>query len=1054
MTPRKLTLLLLCAVSPALALTDTVTVTNMTAGSQVNRPVSFPRYFLQGEIPRCAQAVYGGVPPSIASTIVRAAMVPGGVGLLTQCDVKTRWPDGSVQFAVISFVIPSLASRGTYTVSFQDQPCSTDGFLTRSQILDPGAIWSTSLGAQIATANGATTQSADLLTMLTAWDGSDGGANGLDVRYWLKGPVVSQIIVENKSTRAYDFGWSFTSLTTSQSLAIVAVGTSQALNVSSTASVTVGDVIKLQDEQLHVTAINSSTQLVVTRGYNVSGSCDQIWGGPLGCPAAHASGTIGYLMSSATTDSTNKPLHPVFVVTLFNGWPVVKIQAILENDWTTALKAQVFDFSLKVGNPLGSAQWVHPALTQFARTRIQRTFWSGATFGNYGLPDDLKIDLNLPYMAFSAIVPNYDLTKQPTRTDVLNKDSNVWAAFSAAQKDINGDDALNNSATGMIGPRAGSFPKGMPQGGQTQMDWIGILPAWVARYLYTMSDPTVLPSDTFPMLFGNADASGYVPMHLRESRVGATTYCAHSCSGADLTFQAYGQPVSIDARPSLWQHDQTLGFYGVGADIITPLETLDINDWLVDLAHQPAHVFSAYLITGDWYWLEEMQFWMSHDLIAYGGGSSNITSRGNPSWWGVFNTGSERMDAWSMRTLGQLSQVLPDAQSPQKTFFKSKLNNNIAFNEGKYGITDGLYNGSAIWNWANNTPCTDSYSGGHASEHIGCGRDSQSNPLYLTEPTMTITGTGRKYIDEAGGFNTGMSVNAIVTSITDNGSGFCRITHTAVDSSRYHPTTSGADGKGFHVFMIYVTDKDGVPLEGRFTQTATSAPATSIDIDAPYNGPYTLTGLSRLMWRYSDPAKDGADIWYSASGNAPYMFFFKWAVMGYLRDMGYGFDAILRKSTRSLIHSFSNNALGDGFTNDLMGGEWLSPEWGSNFPTTKPVKIGGVWYMDAMQTYAEIVQGIGNIAKLKSDYDASCNIGGESYCHLHHAALSFAYPYDDNLGTTGTTAWANSLTSVPHQNVVSSNPKWAFVPRTGPQRPVMGLQLLNGVHTSGTVTLH
>jgi len=56
-----------------------ITVTEASGSSQTDRPLTLSRVFAQGDIPNFAKARVGGV------------AVP------TQCDVKTRWPDGSVQ---------------------------------------------------------------------------------------------------------------------------------------------------------------------------------------------------------------------------------------------------------------------------------------------------------------------------------------------------------------------------------------------------------------------------------------------------------------------------------------------------------------------------------------------------------------------------------------------------------------------------------------------------------------------------------------------------------------------------------------------------------------------------------------------------------------------------------------------------------------------------------------------------------------------------------------------------------------------------------------------
>src|SRR5688500_8139312 len=64
-----------------------------------SQPVTISRVFAEGDIPHFAQARVNGAP------------------VLTQCDVKTRWKDGSVQHAILSFVAPARNS----SVDFLDQ---------------------------------------------------------------------------------------------------------------------------------------------------------------------------------------------------------------------------------------------------------------------------------------------------------------------------------------------------------------------------------------------------------------------------------------------------------------------------------------------------------------------------------------------------------------------------------------------------------------------------------------------------------------------------------------------------------------------------------------------------------------------------------------------------------------------------------------------------------------------------------------------------------------------------------------------------------------------
>ena len=111
---------------------NSVKITDQSGSAQTNRPFTISRVFAQGEIPHCPQAQ------------VNSAAVP------TQCDVKTRWPDASVQHVLISF-LASIGANGSITVSFVDQPQpATGGGLTQAQML--ALTWN----AEIDVTNGTT----------------------------------------------------------------------------------------------------------------------------------------------------------------------------------------------------------------------------------------------------------------------------------------------------------------------------------------------------------------------------------------------------------------------------------------------------------------------------------------------------------------------------------------------------------------------------------------------------------------------------------------------------------------------------------------------------------------------------------------------------------------------------------------------------------------------------------------------------------------------------------------------------------------------------------
>jgi hypothetical protein len=96
-------------------------VKEQSGSSQTNRPVTIGRPFRQGEMSGCPEVWVNGA------------------DLLTQTDVKSRWPDGSLKFGIVSFVLPSLAGGGVTTSLPAEQcvsgACHNTGGLTAEQAL-------------------------------------------------------------------------------------------------------------------------------------------------------------------------------------------------------------------------------------------------------------------------------------------------------------------------------------------------------------------------------------------------------------------------------------------------------------------------------------------------------------------------------------------------------------------------------------------------------------------------------------------------------------------------------------------------------------------------------------------------------------------------------------------------------------------------------------------------------------------------------------------------------------------------------------------------------
>jgi len=175
------------AVPPPPPAGDNITILDGSGATQTNRSISIGRPFVQGEIANFAQASINGTK------------------LLTQCDAKNRWPDGSLKFAVVSFIIPSLPANGSVTVSFSNQVSGNNtGFLAKSDMLSTGYNFDGQI--QISgTASHNISARAILNAASSCSDpGNDPDGGQFICTYWLKGPIVTAAILEDRTGKNFD----------------------------------------------------------------------------------------------------------------------------------------------------------------------------------------------------------------------------------------------------------------------------------------------------------------------------------------------------------------------------------------------------------------------------------------------------------------------------------------------------------------------------------------------------------------------------------------------------------------------------------------------------------------------------------------------------------------------------------------------------------------------------------------------------------------------------------------------------------------------------------
>ncbi len=607
------------------AVPNDVLIQNTAGVRQENRPFTVSRFFARGEIANCPRAVVENHPVE------------------SQCDVKTRWDDGSVQHALVTFFATLEAGR-RLRVGFVNQEPRGGGGLTREEMLAfADGKWGAGISAGANVEDNTEPVHLSVKDILSAWNGRESDTG---VRYWLKGPLVTQVIVEDKGAAApFDFGWATPLEGVRNSTTILRNSTEFTVFdewAKALAAWPTPMLVSADAEIMRICSIRGKTVSICGRGLEGTTTADH--------------NTYIDIMPDhgwrRADEQKHKSLHPIFVLTFYRGWKGVKVEAILENVWANRLQNQVYNMSLQRGDPPQDVDAGHRT-TRVLHTngsRWRKVFWSGVE------PGAVSIDRNLPYMVYSRALPSYDLGRKIPETAVDQE----YREF------------LRTDRGEVMG--SGQWLKHFPApGGRPDIAYI---PRWYMRYLYSF-DPRLEE-----VLVANAGVSGHVPIHYRES-LADRSYCAGSCGGTSPN--ALGRILSVDARPTV---NTSVHNTADGRDQLRKSGGFGYNGWVGDVPHQPSFAYVPYLVTGDWYFLEELQFWAAFTLATSNPAPQPCGYCRNREWGWVAS--EVRGRAWAMRDVGHAALMSPSG-SPEKEYFTSKLNNLIAIHEGMFDIRDGSF---------------------------------------------------------------------------------------------------------------------------------------------------------------------------------------------------------------------------------------------------------------------------------------------------------------------------------------------------------------------------
>ena len=320
-----------------------------------------------------------------------------------------------------------------------------------------------------------------------------------------------------------------------------------------------------------------------------------------------------------------------------------KVDVVLENNWSYEPAPQNFQYDVLV--TVGGARvYSKQALKHFSHSRWRKSFW-------WGEEPKAHVRHDTAYLIRTGALPSYDTSVKPTAA-ALTALATSWA----------------NAKTEPMAP--GLVSTYMPAtGGRPD---IGPLPQWAATYLLSMD------ARAKAVTLGVGDLAGSWPIHYRDKNT--------------------GRPVSLVDYPYM-----TL--LGRAGDTVNPktrkaeafpactdCATAPYN-YVPDSAHQPSLAYLPYVVTGDHYYLEELQFWANYNMV-----------QANPYYRdfdkGLLKADQVRGQAWSLRTLGQAAYITPDAD-PMKSYFAERMRQNLAWYHATYAEAKpnalGVLDGSAKW---------------------------------------------------------------------------------------------------------------------------------------------------------------------------------------------------------------------------------------------------------------------------------------------------------------------------------------------------------------------
>lgn len=412
-----------------------------------------------------------------------------------------------------------------------------------------------------------------------------------------------------------------------------------------------------------------------------------------------------WLVSAPLTTSAgvaHPHLQARFAIRWYPAAAKTRVDVILENNWAYEAAPQNFtyDAQVLVG---GKAVYTQAGLTHMHHARWRQLFWSDGTEPQVNVKHDPA------YLIASRAVPNYDPT-------LSIKEATIAAMDTRWQK-ANTKPMGNGLAIAYMPTTGGR-------------DDIGLLPTWNALYLLTM-DKRIRNA-----ALGTANLAGSWSSHYRDKNTD------QPISLIDYPYMTLVSGPNDTKNPATGK----LEAFPACAE-----KTACASPLTNDISHQPGFAYLPYMVTGDHYYLEELQFWGMYNVFA-----SNPYYRENVK--GLLKPEQVRGQAWALRTLAEVSYITPDGDR-LKSHFTRILDSNLDWYNNEYtnnananklgiivnGYAMGYLNGTGMAPWMD-----DFFTSaiGHAAE-LGYSKAESLLKWKAKFPVARMVGEGSCYINGA-----------------------------------------------------------------------------------------------------------------------------------------------------------------------------------------------------------------------------------------------------------------------------------------------------------------